>query len=224
LLDSGSAAPLDNGIAFELRETGQIERLAPEGLREVLSQAVFNTGDDVLDVLLERARAQFLNPNPAIRRQSLEALWDGVWQVWKVPSQGGTTVQVTRGEGFEGRESPDGKYVYYVKEVRGGAEGPGIWKIPVGGGEETRLLDQGRMCHWVVALRGIYFVVPSSSCGPTVKFFNFTTRRITQIAVLPEDTRLDMNDPAFTVSPDAGTILYGQTIPPGNVMVVENFR
>jgi hypothetical protein len=148
----------------------------------------------------------------------------GVWQVWKVPSQGGTTVQVTRGEGFEGRESPDGKYVYYVKEVRGGAEGPGIWKIPVGGGEETRLLDQGRMGHWVVALCGIYFVVPSSSGGPTVKFFNFTTRRITQIAVLPEDTRLDMIDPAFTVSPDAGTILYGQTIPPGNVMVVENFR
>ncbi len=68
-----------NGIAFELKETGQIERLAPEGLREVLSQAVFITGDDVLDGLLERARTQFLNPNPAVRRQSLEALWDA-WE------------------------------------------------------------------------------------------------------------------------------------------------
>jgi len=68
-----------NGIAFELKETGRIERLAPEGLREVLSQAVFITGDDVLDGLLERARTQFLNPNPAVRRQSLEALWDA-WE------------------------------------------------------------------------------------------------------------------------------------------------
>jgi len=68
-----------NGIAFELKETGQIERLAPEGLREVLSQAVYITGDDVLDGLLERARTQFLNPNSAVRRQSLEALWDA-WE------------------------------------------------------------------------------------------------------------------------------------------------
>jgi len=68
-----------NGIAFELKDTGRIERIAPEGLREALSQAVFNTGDNVLDELLERARTKFLSPNPAIRRESLEALWDA-WE------------------------------------------------------------------------------------------------------------------------------------------------
>jgi Tol biopolymer transport system component/DNA-binding winged helix-turn-helix (wHTH) protein len=148
----------------------------------------------------------------------------GSWQVWKIPSQGGAALQVTKHGGFEARESPDSKFVYYVKEARVGAEGPGIWKIPISGGEETRLLDQGTGGHWAVALRGIYIVVPSSSGGPAVEFFNFTTQRITQIALLPEDTRLDMVDPAFTISPDAKTILYGQAIPPGNIMVVENFR
>jgi len=68
-----------NGIAFELRENGRIERIAPEGLREALSQAMFNTGDDALNELLERARTRFLSPNPAIRRESLEALWDA-WE------------------------------------------------------------------------------------------------------------------------------------------------
>jgi hypothetical protein len=68
-----------NGIAFELRGTGRIERIAPEGLREVLSQAVFNTGDNALDELLERSRTRFLSPNPATRRESLEALWDA-WE------------------------------------------------------------------------------------------------------------------------------------------------
>ncbi|MGO9211841.1 MAG: AbiJ-NTD4 domain-containing protein [Terriglobales bacterium] len=68
-----------NGIAFELRETGQIERIAPEGLREALTQAVFHTGDDALDELLERARARFLNRDAAIRKESLETLWDA-WE------------------------------------------------------------------------------------------------------------------------------------------------
>jgi len=68
-----------NGIAFELRETGQVERIAPEGLREALSQAVFRTGDDALDALLERARARILSRDPAVRRESLETLWDA-WE------------------------------------------------------------------------------------------------------------------------------------------------
>jgi len=68
-----------NGIAFALRETGRIERIAPEGLREALSQAVFDTGDEALDALLERARTWFLSHDPAVRRESLETLWDA-WE------------------------------------------------------------------------------------------------------------------------------------------------
>jgi hypothetical protein len=68
-----------NGIAFELRETGQIERIAPEGLREELSQPIFRTGDNALDELLERARTRFLSRDPAVRRESLETLWDA-WE------------------------------------------------------------------------------------------------------------------------------------------------
>jgi len=68
-----------NGVAFELMDTGQVERLAPEGLREVLVQAVFRTGDGILDELLERARARFLSRDPAVRRESLETVWDA-WE------------------------------------------------------------------------------------------------------------------------------------------------
>ena len=68
-----------NGIAFELKDTCQVERIAPEGLREALAQAVFHTGDETLDDLLERARARFLSHDPAVRRESLETLWDA-WE------------------------------------------------------------------------------------------------------------------------------------------------
>ena len=65
-----------NGLAYELSEDGEIERLAPSELREELSQAVFNTGDTALDQLLETARRKYLSPDEAERRIALEKLWD----------------------------------------------------------------------------------------------------------------------------------------------------
>ena len=61
-----------NGLAYELRDTGRVERLAPPVLRESLRSAVFHTGDDVLDGLLESARHKFLSHDPNTRRESLE--------------------------------------------------------------------------------------------------------------------------------------------------------
>lgn len=68
-----------NGLVYELRENGHIERLAPPVLREVLTAAEFGTGDNELDAMLEKARRKFLNPDIAVRRESLEALWDS-WE------------------------------------------------------------------------------------------------------------------------------------------------
>ncbi|MEO6148020.1 MAG: hypothetical protein ABIT70_13475 [Sulfuriferula sp.] len=65
-----------NNLAYELGSTGQIVRLAPAILRESLSSGIFRTGDRALDTMLEDSRVKFLNPNPAIRRESLERLWD----------------------------------------------------------------------------------------------------------------------------------------------------
>jgi hypothetical protein len=65
-----------NNLAYELDETGQVVRLAPAVLRERLSSDFFHTGDEALDGMLEDSRAKFLNTDPAIRRESLERLWD----------------------------------------------------------------------------------------------------------------------------------------------------
>ncbi|MEK6410576.1 MAG: hypothetical protein AABN34_26930 [Acidobacteriota bacterium] len=68
-----------NELAYELRENGQIVRLAPPVLREALRSATFQTGDPHLDNLLEAARTKYLDPAPLIRRESLEKLWDA-WE------------------------------------------------------------------------------------------------------------------------------------------------
>ena len=54
-----------------------------------------------------------------------------------MPSAGGQAVQVTKQGGFEGFESPDGKYFDYAK----GRDVPGIWRTPVDGGVETLVVD-----------------------------------------------------------------------------------
>jgi hypothetical protein len=65
-----------NGLAYELTADGQVQRLAPAVLREALANTVFQTGDSLLDGMLESARRKFLDSNEAIRREALEKLWD----------------------------------------------------------------------------------------------------------------------------------------------------
>ena len=65
-----------NGIAYQLRTDGTIERLAPPVLKEALGDAVFQTKDKTLNKMLEDARQKFLNSDSAVRRESIERLWD----------------------------------------------------------------------------------------------------------------------------------------------------
>ena len=65
-----------NGVAFELNATGQARRLLPPHLGQLLTTAVFRTGEAHTDALLEDARRRFLAPRQEDRRDGLEKLWD----------------------------------------------------------------------------------------------------------------------------------------------------
>lgn len=68
-----------NGLAYEIQSDGKIERLAPPIIRESLNNAVFKTDDQTLNRILENARIKYINPNPDVRREALEKLWDA-WE------------------------------------------------------------------------------------------------------------------------------------------------
>lgn len=68
-----------NNLAYELGSDGRVVRLAPTVLQESLSSANFHTGNRALDTMLEDSRIKFLNPDPVVRRESLERLW-GCWE------------------------------------------------------------------------------------------------------------------------------------------------
>ena len=141
----------------------------------------------------------------------------GTWEIWKIPADGGTAMQVTRNGGAGQFESGD--YLYYTKRP----EGNKLWRMPVGGGEETEVLDNVLGASYSVLENGIYFFrTPRAGGSPTLQFVDFKTRKIQQITSVPH---LAISA-GLSVSPDGQYAIYTQEdqTPGSDLMLVENFR
>jgi Tol biopolymer transport system component len=142
----------------------------------------------------------------------------GSFQVWKMQLNGGAPVQVTKNDGVFASESADGHYLYYSK-----FEAPGIWKMPVDGGEESRVLaDQGGEGWWNWALtgNGIYYLDRRSGIDKGLKIFDFATGK--KVSIFTTEKPLVMG---LAVSPDGKSILYPQIdVAESTIMLVKNFR
>ncbi len=140
----------------------------------------------------------------------------GAIQVWKMPAEGDQAVQMTKQGGHMALESPDGKTLYYAKSC----DVPGLWKVPVQGGEETRVLEQlapDECTSWGVTAEGIYFYNETTKA---IEFFSFATHRTTQMAKPEKEPRCFLS-----LSPDGRWILYSQVDQhTSRIMLAENFR
>ena len=65
-----------NGLAYELGESGAIERTVPVPMADLVKRTSFRTGDNDLDDLLDTAIGRFLSPKPEARQDAMEKLWD----------------------------------------------------------------------------------------------------------------------------------------------------
>ena len=145
----------------------------------------------------------------------------GAFQIWKTPLGKGTTVQVTDHGGAEAFESRDGRFVYYTKYAQSG-----IWRKPTDrGGPETLVIDRGSPYHWGLFDDGVCLMDVEAATGPTVDCLDFDTNRITTVSRLPKNTRINVEGPSFSVSPDGRWILY-VTVEreESDIMMVDNFR
>jgi Tol biopolymer transport system component len=146
----------------------------------------------------------------------------GTWEVWKIPVQGGAAIQVTHQGGFAPLASPDGKFVYYAK----GRDLPGIWRVPVDGGEEKKILEGPPPTAWgyfSVTEKGIYFADNPNHANPGVYFFDFKTEKSSLVIAL--DPFGSEGAPGMSISPDGRYVLYTALAQPTvNVMLVDNFH
>lgn len=65
-----------NGMAYEMQQDGRFVRLAPPVLDGLLRAGALRTGERTLDVMLEEVRLKFMSPDPLMRREALERLFD----------------------------------------------------------------------------------------------------------------------------------------------------
>ncbi len=140
-------------------------------------------------------------------------------EIWKMPSSGGEAVQITRNSGDIPQESPDGKFLYYMK---GWPDTVSVWRASVDENQEAKVLDSVHSeGGWTVAKEGIYFFRPPDKMGHSdICFYEFEGGQIRKILTIqgPVNTRI-------SVSPDGRTILYPQSDESGSVlMLVDNFR
>jgi Tol biopolymer transport system component/DNA-binding winged helix-turn-helix (wHTH) protein len=188
---------------------------------------------DIYVINAEGGKARRLTTEP-----SDEALpsWshDGTWiyfcsecnrnqEIWKMPAAGGKAVRVTRHGGFDNMESPDGQYLYFTK----GYGVPGIWRIPVAGGEEMLVLDQhraGQWRYWTVKEQGIYFATAESTEHPLLEFLSFATNKVTTLATLERKISY-FGFAGLDVSPDGRWLIWQQLDQEGSdIMLSDNFR
>ena len=139
----------------------------------------------------------------------------GQAQSWKAPVGGGAPVQVTTNGGYSARESPDGKFVYYLHGTP-----LNLWRIPITGGSESLVMDRvGNFCDFVDA--GLYCLKKPDPRSPALlEFFSFEAGAVRNIAeISPQQIN------GFTVSPDGRTFVYAQSESRGGVdlMLVDNF-
>ncbi len=121
-------------------------------------------GDSDIFVMDPRGRAPFrLTDNRAddiVPSWSRDGKWvyfgserTGKWEIWKVSPEDGTTVQVTHNGGWNAAESPDGRYLYYLK-----APYSPLWRMPLGGGPETVVINELIFWpNWRLIPEGIVF-------------------------------------------------------------------
>ena len=204
-------ADLHGGGATALTVQGgpytDMPRWSPDG-RHIAFTAVDSAGKRdvyVVDVATKQTRSFTDAPSYEGRASwSRDGQWiyfrsdrSGARQIWKQPFQGpGEAVAVTHGGGYEAFEGPLGKTVYFLRD-RSSDE---LWKVPVAGGAEEKLLDGVRESRWWVTRPGIYYVRDQ-------RVFLFqegsAPREVLRLPAPVTD--------GFAASPDGSLLVWGQT-------------
>jgi Tol biopolymer transport system component/DNA-binding winged helix-turn-helix (wHTH) protein len=144
----------------------------------------------------------------------------GEWQIWKHDLSSGAEVQVTQHGGMSAFESYDGRDLYYVK-----FRSPGIWRMPISGGDEQKVTDQPSPWYWGywdVAETGLYFMDTETSLHPTIAFYDFKSRKTRPLFQL--DGQPVWTDPGLSASRDGRTILYSEHDVNSTIKIIENFE
>jgi Tol biopolymer transport system component len=144
---------------------------------------------------------------------------------WRVLPDGGQAGRLTRNGGFEPRESPDGRYLFYLDRGPGGLAIGGtarLMRLPLGGGPEELVIDRVRPFQWSVTDTGIVFVTREPDFD-AIDVYRFSDRRVARVGRL--GFRIPGIYPHMTVSRDGRLVLATKMVRfDSDLMRLDNFR
>jgi Tol biopolymer transport system component len=213
----------DGANAFQLTSFGKgmsgSPRWSPDGKTIAFDSNVAGNWD-IWVIPAKGGRPKRLTTNPAsVPSWSRDGQWiyfysnrSGGGNVWKIRLDGTSESQVTSGGANAAVESADG-YLYYKKGFGDVGE---LWRMPVTGGEATKILDgvAGRL--YTVTQNGIYYC--AGGPVPELRYLDFLAGSVRAIAPLNQFGQAD-------VSSDERWAEYPQVENSStNLMLVENLR
>jgi Tol biopolymer transport system component/DNA-binding winged helix-turn-helix (wHTH) protein len=139
----------------------------------------------------------------------------GRGEIWKIPSAGGKAVQLTRGGGYIGLESPDGKTLYYTDREQDAK----LKRSTVDGARETEVLSGVAHRGFLIAGDRIYYMRQEPDGSTAIRRFILATHEDSQI--------VSVHGPVFiglSLSPDGKYLVYSQLRVAMNLILVEDFH
>lgn len=203
-------------------------RWSPDG-REIAFDARLDGNSDIYVVPSTGGKTRRLTSDPS---PEYNPSWsrDGKWiyfssnrsgqrQIWKRNSDGsGDDLQVTREGGWAGFEAVDGRSLYYTKAFRN----TGIWRMPVAGGAETRVVQVlNQLNNFEVTAGGIYHQTSEIDRPEiTIWFHRFSTGKSELVQKADK-----WSGQGMAVSPDGRWLLFTEVEERGgNLWMLENLR
>jgi Tol biopolymer transport system component len=208
---------------------------SPDGSR-IVFDAVVAGNDDVYVVGADGGHLRQLTSEASVDGV---ASWsaDGRWiyfastragaipDIWRVSPDGGPATRVTRNGGFEAKESPDARYLFFLDRHPAGAAADGtarLMRAPVGGGSEELVLERVMPFVWSVTDSGIAFVTRETAFD-AIDLYRFSDRKVTRIGRL--GFRIPPIMRSMTVSRDGRWALATQLVRfDSDLMLLDHFR
>ena len=143
-----------------------------------------------------------------------------------VSADKGQAIRLTHNGGFEPRESPDGRYLFYLDRPPAGVVIGGtarLMRLPLGGGPEELVLDRVRPFQWSGTDTGIVFVTREPDFD-AIDVYRFSDQQVARVGRL-EFRIPGIIYPHMTVSRDGRWALATELVRfDSDLMRLDNFR
>ncbi len=169
---------------------------SPDGTR-IAFEAAMDGNSDVYLVGADGGHLRRLTAEPSIDGVPS---WsgDGRWiyfgstragmiaDTWRISPNGGEAIRLTHNGSFEPRESPDGRYLFYLDRPPAGlaiGSTARLMRLPLGGGHEEQFLEGVRPFLWSVTNTGIVFVTREADFD-AIDVYRFSDQRVARVGRL----------------------------------------